>query len=387
MNNLSKKIKNELIKNGADEVEYASLNDINEKKRSGLDKGISILVKISPEIINSIALGPNKEYYYEYNRLNVILDNLCNIAAKLIKENGYRAVSRARNNIKIDYRDYSTEIPHKTIARKAGLGWIGKCALLINEKYGSAIRISSVLTNAPLEISENIIQVKCGNCSECVDNCPGEACSGQNWSAAFNREDFFNAYKCRNTAVKKAWNVSPGETHCGLCTIVCPWTKKYIEKANVEYNFPAVEIANREDLTEILDLQKKAYTSEAKLYKNFNIQPMVQVLDELIDEYNKGIILKVVENRKIVGSVRLYEENGNVHVGKLIVHPDYQNRGYGKKIMRGAEICYKKVRYEIFTGYKSLRNISIYEKLGYKKFKEVYGSDGTKLIYLEKIIK
>jgi len=40
-----------------------------------------------------------------------------------------------------------SSMPQKTIATRAGLGWIGKTALLITPQFGSAIRLNSVLTD------------------------------------------------------------------------------------------------------------------------------------------------------------------------------------------------------------------------------------------------
>ena len=52
-----------------------------------------------------------------------------------------------------EYGIFRTVMPHKTVAVHAGLGWIGKSALFVTEKYGSAVRLTSVLTDAPLSIT------------------------------------------------------------------------------------------------------------------------------------------------------------------------------------------------------------------------------------------
>ena len=97
-----------------------------------------------------------------------------------------------------------------------------------------------------------------------------------------------------------------------------------------------------EDLPEILNLQKLAYLSEAKLVNNYSIQPLTQTLIELQNEFDKIIILKLFdeENNKVIGSIRAYEENGRVYIGKAIVHPDYQNKGFGTKLLKTIETFY-----------------------------------------------
>jgi len=68
----------------------------------------------------------------------------------------------------------------------------------------------------------------------------------------------------------------------------------------------------------------------------------------------------------------------------LIVHPEYQNKGIGKKLMAAVEKCFKRVRYELFTGHQSEKNLALYEKLGYKRFREEKINDGLRFVYLEK---
>ena len=68
--------------------------------------------------------------------------------------------------------------------------------------------------------------------------------------------------------------------------------------------------ADLEDLKEILDLQYLAYQSEAELFGSKDIPPLKQTLDEVVDEYNSGIILKMTDPEgAIIGSVRARERD------------------------------------------------------------------------------
>ena len=140
------------------------------------------------------------------------------------------------------------------------------------------------------------------------------------------------------------------------------------------------------DLPKILDLQKLAYLSEAKLNNNYSIQPLTQTLKELENEYGKKIILKLVDNNthEIIGSIRAYEENDRVYVGKLMVHPDYQNKGYGTKLLNTIETFYENKTFELFTSSKSERNLYLYNKNGYKEYKREKGADNLEIIFMEK---
>lgn len=146
-----------------------------------------------------------------------------------------------------------------------------------------------------------------------------------------------------------------------------------------------IEKAEREDLQDILDLQYLAYQSEARLFNNMDIPPLKQTLEDVINEYKKGTILKAVDEKgKIIGSVRGYLKDGTVYIGKLMVHPQYQGKGIGTKLLLSIEREFPVYRYELFTSTKSKRNIELYEKLGYKVYSERNISEELRFVYLEK---
>jgi ribosomal protein S18 acetylase RimI-like enzyme len=147
-----------------------------------------------------------------------------------------------------------------------------------------------------------------------------------------------------------------------------------------------IEKATFEDLPKILALQKLAYLSEAKLHNNYSIQPLTQTLEELENELNRNTILKLIDNKnnEIVGSIRAYEENDRVYIGKLFIHPDYQNNGFGTNLLKTIETFFENKTFELFTSGKSERNLYLYKKLGYKEYKRETISENMEMVYLEK---
>ncbi len=146
-----------------------------------------------------------------------------------------------------------------------------------------------------------------------------------------------------------------------------------------------IEKAEKDDLEEILELQYLAYQSEAKLFGNMDIPPLKQTIEEVYDEFQKGVILKEVDDRGvIIGSVRAYQGGGTVYIGKLMVHPKMQKKGIGSKLLLGIENEYPNQRYELFTSTRSERNIALYQKLGYKIFDEKQVTEELKFVYMEK---
>ena len=138
------------------------------------------------------------------------------------------------------------------------------------------------------------------------------------------------------------------------------------------------------DLSDILKLQYEAYQSEAVLYNDFSIQPLMQTLEQIVQEHRGSTFLKAVDDGKIIGSVRAHAKLDTVYINKLIVLPAYQNRGLGKRLLRAIEQEFPGKRYELFTGAKSAKNLTLYEKSGYVRYKEEQKSPGLVLIYLEK---
>jgi ribosomal protein S18 acetylase RimI-like enzyme len=143
--------------------------------------------------------------------------------------------------------------------------------------------------------------------------------------------------------------------------------------------------ATEVDSTEILEIQKLAFHGQGAVYDDFTLPPLVQTLAELVRDFRTYAFSKAFLDGKIVGSVRGRTESDTCFISRLIVHPDYQNRGIGKKLMHAIENKFKGAsRYELFTGNKSEKNLALYTKLGYREFERRPQSANVTLICLEK---
>ncbi len=155
-----------------------------------------------------------------------------------------------------------------------------------------------------------------------------------------------------------------------------------------------------EDADMILQLQIQAYLSEAEIYNEYSIPPLIQSFNEIKQEFSQQVFLKAEEKEAeekeaeekegdqgmmIAGSVRAYHERGTTYIRRLIVKPEYQNKGIGTKLMQAIEQHFKFAnRYELFTGHKSTRNLYLYQKLGYQEFKRVPVNESLTMVFLEK---
>lgn len=130
----------------------------------------------------------------------------------------------------------------------------------------------------------------------------------------------------------------------------------------------AISKACREDLKEILALQKLAFKSEAELYNDFSIEPLTQTLESIEADFNNYVFLKAIRKSILVGSVKARETGEYCWIGRLIVSPDQQNNGIGKKLMKAIENEFSDTKkYLLCTGYRSSKNISLYRSLGYEE--------------------
>ena len=103
-------------------------------------------------------------------------------------------------------------------------------------------------------------------------------------------------------------------------------------------------------------------------------------------EYEQGVFLKAMDEKgDIIGSVRAYVNHDTAYIGKLIVHPSQQGKGIGTKLLLAIEQACGASRCELFTSDKSVRNIRLYERVGYTRCRERRVSANVNFIYLEKV--
>ncbi|MBI5178030.1 MAG: GNAT family N-acetyltransferase [Nitrospinae bacterium] len=146
-----------------------------------------------------------------------------------------------------------------------------------------------------------------------------------------------------------------------------------------------IERAATKDAAEILALQILAYQSEADIYNDHSIAPLTQSLEDIRANFGKQAFFKVTIDGKIIGSVRAHSTDDTCYIGRLIVHPDFQDRGIGTQLMNEVESHFKNAkRFELFTGSKSGKNLHLYRKLGYKIFRTEAVTAELTFLHLEK---
>lgn len=216
-----------LAEKGAKLIGVADLTGVVE---GNMRTGVSVAVPVPKQIVRDLQTAPTKEYYDAYYSINAQLDMIVMTGAEFLQENGYQAVANTTTVVKTN-EDWCTPLPHKTVATRAGLGWIGKNCLLVTRQYGGAIRISSLLTDAPLPSDTPVTKSCCGSCEVCVKSCPAGALTGVLWNPETRREELFHKEDCKKMQcqrMKEATGID--KDLCGLCFAVCPYTQKYLRE-------------------------------------------------------------------------------------------------------------------------------------------------------------
>lgn len=78
----------------------------------------------------------------------------------------------------LKYRAFTDSAPvaEKTLAVRAGLGWIGRQSLVVNPKLGTMMLLGELIINEAVDAySEPMRNVGCGSCRACVESCPNGA--------------------------------------------------------------------------------------------------------------------------------------------------------------------------------------------------------------------
>lgn len=147
-----------------------------------------------------------------------VVDPMVAIKEYLIAK-GYRALIADGSN-------EETCIPLKPAAERAGLGWIGKNTLLLDEKYGSWQAIGAIITDADLAEIYPMAKNRCGNCRACMDLCPMNALERP---SELIRERCLSHLLEEEEAPRSALEVSGAYlVECDLCQNVCPWNNSHL---------------------------------------------------------------------------------------------------------------------------------------------------------------
>ncbi len=178
---------------------------------------ISVGYHLSDAILDEIEDSPTPLYFQHYQRVNILLDTIGLILNNAIQDLGYQAIPIPASQL-VDWEKQRGHLSHKHVAQAAGIGWIGRNNLLVNERFGARIRLLTVLTNLPLHIQFSDRPGDCGSCRACVSVCPAGAIK--------ERPEDFDHLRCYEQLKVFSKTLRFSHHICGVCIKACRGNKK-----------------------------------------------------------------------------------------------------------------------------------------------------------------
>ena len=204
---------------GADIVGFCELKTPPVSELPSHKYALSIGVKLSDSVLKTINDAPSFVYFQHYRSANALLDQITFRLSRVFEENGYNALPIAASQSLGKNNPYRAVFPHKTAAVLSGLGFVGKSGLFLSEKYGSKVRLATILTDMPLTNEAPVIENGCGDCNLCQKACPAGAIFGE--LPTTNGERNFDAEKCSHYMKEHFQDIGRGSV-CGICIKACP---------------------------------------------------------------------------------------------------------------------------------------------------------------------
>jgi ribosomal protein S18 acetylase RimI-like enzyme len=153
------------------------------------------------------------------------------------------------------------------------------------------------------------------------------------------------------------------------------------EPGDPEISLSPISVA---DAGEILTVQRAAFVSEALVYGDPDMPPLIQTLPELEAELTTADGWVARAGSRLVGAIRTRESDGVLLIGRIAIAPDMQGEGLGRRLLEAAEEHSTADYAELFTGSLSEANIRLYERCGYVEASRIDEGDGTAQVFLRK---
>lgn len=180
------------------------------------DRAVSLGLRLSESVLSEISQAPTKLYFHHYRTVNNLLDQIALKVSNFLQQKGFLSLPIPASQI-LDWQKQTAHLSHKQIGYLAGLGWIGRSNLLINEKAGSQFRLVSILTNMPLS-ADKPLKKDCGDCRLCIRICPAGAIKD-------DPKDF-DHIRCFEKLKEFQKNRLVDQYICGVCINVCRGKKQ-----------------------------------------------------------------------------------------------------------------------------------------------------------------
>jgi len=138
--------------------------------------------------------------------------------------------SALQQNLPCETRCYVDTGPlvERTVAARAGIGWIGKNTCVINQQKGSWLLLGVIVTSLPVAAAAelSIAADRCGTCTRCIDACPTDALVAPRQMDASRCIAYLTIEKKGSIAEDLRESMGRQVFGCDICQDVCPWNRR-----------------------------------------------------------------------------------------------------------------------------------------------------------------
>ncbi len=205
-------------------------------------------------------------------------------------------------------------IQERVFAKYAGLGWLGKNTLLLNQTLGSYFFLGVILTTLDLEptLGEEELPPPdmCGSCRRCLDACPTQA---------FVEPYVMDARKCISYLTIELRRSIPEELRepmgnhvfgCDICQDVCPWNRRV--PVSTLTQFQPRDLPPRQD--EVSSSEAPPSTEEESLFMP-RLEKLLEISEADFRELFRGSPIKRTKWRGLVRNACIAAGNSNASAG------------------------------------------------------------------------
>ena len=221
---------------------------------------VAILVPYSPERPNAPA-GALSHHVARY----ALGDDYHDVLDRLLQKLEAEITALAPEAKTWRYVD-TGPLSDRAAAAQAGLGWIGRNGMLIDEDHGSYVFIGTLVTSLENDIAASVVADRCGTCTRCVDACPTAAILPNRTVVSESCISYATIEHRGELGAHVAAHLDGNAFGCDICQEVCPWNAAPAE------GHPAFAPREEYRATPITDLLRFAQADFSRLFSRSAIK-------------------------------------------------------------------------------------------------------------------
>ncbi|NRA84746.1 MAG: tRNA epoxyqueuosine(34) reductase QueG [Gammaproteobacteria bacterium] len=223
----------------------------------------------------------------------------------------------------------SAPVMERPLAAKAGLGWVGKHSLILNQQAGSFFFLGELLVNVPLPVATPV-EEKCGSCVACIKICP---------TGAIVEPYVVDGRRCISYLTIEKFGEIPVEFRkaignriygCDDCQLICPWNK--YARSSSEDDFKPRKDLHSPQLLELFSWSEEyflKYTEGSSIRRIGHERWLRNIAVALGNAPHDLLIIKALTDKKTTASDLV-----NEHIDWAIAQQMEKNAKVSRKTLR-----------------------------------------------------